>query len=111
MNWQFFDATEVQGRGSFSQSPAGPALDEVKVVVPGGRTIINELCPTQLPDPAIATTTTASDTLICSGGTLAVGDTFQLNVQTSPNPSSGMGGQLFGHQNGGFAGPFSISGP
>ncbi len=111
MNWQFFDATEVAGTGSFTQSPAGPALDEVKVVVPGGRTITNEICPTQLPNPTIATTTTAGDTLICSGGTLAVGNAFQLNVQTSPDPTAGMGGQLFGRQNGTFAGPFTITGP
>jgi hypothetical protein len=40
-----------------------------------------------------------------------IGQQCSLNVQSSPLPSSGMGGQLLVHQDGAYLAPFSISGP
>jgi hypothetical protein len=87
-----------------TQSP----IDAIKVVVPGGRQITNTLCPTQLPQSMITTTATANDTLICSGGSLPLGTNTTLNVQTSPAPDPGMGGQVYGRQDGAFKGPYSV---
>jgi hypothetical protein len=87
----------------------------VKVVIPasGGtpRQVTNWVCPTQLPTTAVSTTTNTNDTLKCSGGSLPVGQTFQLFVRTNPDASAGMGGQLFGQQDSVFKGPFAITGP
>jgi hypothetical protein len=128
-NWSFFDPTEVKLDATFSlqngtggtprsfaiAADTGTPLDAVEVVVPSAgstaRQIVNSLCPTQLPTATVSTTVTPSDTLTCSGGSLAIGQQFTLNVQTSPAPASAMGGQLFGRQDGTFKGPFAIAGP
>lgn len=126
--WSVFDPTEVRLAGRFSVLTGAPRsqpvahaadasspIDAVKVVVPPAgstpRQITNTLCPSQLPHATVSTTTSTNDTLTCDGGTLPVGQSFQLNVQTNPPPSSGMGGQLFGRQDGTFQGPFQITGP
>ncbi|MGH2691743.1 MAG: hypothetical protein ACRDHM_04500 [Actinomycetota bacterium] len=124
-DWDFQGEVEVRGTGSFSEE-AGRAttvrthgetadIDAVKVVIPPdgstGRQITNQLCPSQLPNASLSTTTYANDTLTCSGGTLAVGEQFTLNVRTSPPPTAGMGGELYGSREGSFQGPFTITGP
>lgn len=124
--WETFGTNEVRGVGSFfvqgggSRSLAGARgasgpLDAVKVVVPPEgateRRITNQLCPIQLPNPEVSKTTNPDDTLTCTGGTLQVGEQFSLNVRTTPPPTAGMGGQLFGRQGGSFKGPFTITGP
>jgi hypothetical protein len=48
---------------------------------------------------------------MCSGGSLSINQQFTLNVQSSPLPSSGMGGQLLAHQDGAYLAPFSFGGP
>jgi hypothetical protein len=115
--WSFFDPTEVHGSGAFT-GPTGTSLDAVELWVPPvnpttPRRITNFICPSQLPNGQIVTTTTDGDTLLCSGGQLPVGQTFQANVQTMPAPETGMGGRLFGRAAGSssFAGPFAVSGP
>lgn len=117
--WTFFggDPTEVQyagqavnRAGSMYRQSSTP-LDLVRVVVPGGRQIVNQLCPSQLPTTQVSTTSSANDTLTCSGGSLPLNTRFTLNVQTSPAPSAGMGGQIYGRQDGQLKGPFAISGP
>jgi hypothetical protein len=127
-NWSFFDPTEVKLNATFSpqsgagqprslaiKADTGTPLDAVEVVIPPAgsspRQIVNSLCPTQLPTAAVSTTVNPSDTLTCSGGSLPIGQQFTLNVQTSPAPTPGMGGQLFGRQDGAFKGPFAITGP
>lgn len=119
-NWQNFGEGEVKGSGRFSVQGGQAAdvnspLDAVSVVIPPSgstpRRITNQLCPSQLPNPAVSTTTNPNDTLTCSGGSLAVGADFTLNVRTSPAPSNGMGGHLYGRQDGAVKGPFSITGP
>jgi hypothetical protein len=106
--WRTFSTREVAGSGSFT-GPAGN-VTAVRVTVPDAgstdRRITNFLCPSQLPQPLVS-----GDTITCSGGTLAVGQSFTLNLQTSPDPTTGMGGQLFGELNGSFSGPFPIGGP
>lgn len=89
-------------------------LDAITVVPPSGSTarqITNYICPSQLPNPTTSTTTNPNDTLICTGGSLAVGADFTLNVRTNPAPSPGMGGRIYGRQDGTVKGPFSITGP
>jgi hypothetical protein len=115
-DWDFFDPTEVvEQDGRFVvRRRVGPAdvrspITAVRVVV--ARQITNYLCPTQLPSGAVTTTSAANDTLTCSGGTLAIDEAFRMNLRTNPNPSSGMGGQLYGQQDGVFKGPFAITGP
>ena len=75
------------------------------------RAVTNYICPSQLPTAAIITTTNANDTLMCSGGSLPLNQTFSLNVQSAPPPSSGMGGILFAEQNGSWQTPFTFGGP
>lgn len=103
--------TAPLARSADSTNPA----DAIKVVLPPAgttpRQVTNYICPTQLPTAAITTTNSANDTLMCSGGSLPIGQQFSLNVQTSPVPSSGMGGQLLVHQDGAYLAPFSIGGP
>jgi hypothetical protein len=90
-------------------------VDALKLVLaPAGttpRAVTNHICPTQLPTAAITTTKNANDTLMCSGGSLPLDQQFSLNVQTSPPPSSGMGGQLIAHQDGAYLAPLSFGGP
>ncbi len=57
------------------------------------------------------TATSTNDTLTCSGGTIMPGQQLQLNVRMTPGPTTGMGGQLFGRQDGVFKGPLQITGP
>jgi hypothetical protein len=120
MVWRFFDATEVfvpDARFFLRSQPAQAAqsrspITAVRVIVP--RQITNFLCPTQLPNGTISTIDQASDTLTCrssTGGSIALDEQFRMNLRTSPNPSSGMGGRAFGEQDGSFKGPFNISGP
>ena len=75
------------------------------------RYVINDICPPQLPTAAILTTTNYDDTLMCSGGTLPINQQFNLNLQTYPAPSSGMGATIIAEQRGSYLNPFSISGP
>jgi hypothetical protein len=125
--WTLYDSNEVAGSGMFTNSNSGSGrsigrttsgrftgrartITAVRVVVPPSgstqRRITNFLCPRQLPAAAVN-----DNTIVCSGGTLATGETFTLNLQTSPVPTPGMGGQLFGQVDGVFAGPFAITGP
>jgi len=124
--WTYLTADEVAFHFSFQlqsyvQAPhafraALPApLDAVKVVVApaasGPRQIVNSLCPPQLPTASVSRTTNPNDTLTCSGGSLAIGEAATLDVQVTPAPIAGMGGQLFGDQSGAVLGPFAITGP
>lgn len=103
--WHFFSSNEVAGSGVFT----GPAtsFNSVRIVLPSGFVITDHLCPSQLPNVAIS-----GNTIACGGGTLAVGQPFTLNLQTSPFPTPGMSGQLFGiGTEGAVSGPFTITGP
>jgi hypothetical protein len=106
--WHFFSSNEVAGSGEFT-GPAG-SITAIRVVVPPSgstaRAITNRLCPAQLPTASVT-----GNTIVCSGGTLAVGQQFTLNLQTSPLPTPDMGGQLFGELGSEFVGPFPITGP
>jgi hypothetical protein len=124
-SWAFASGStnEVQLVGAFTGTYLGTGpppsawtpLSAIKVVLPAmgttPRAVTNYICPSQLPTAAIITTTKANDTLVCSGGSLAINQTFSLNVQSSPVPSSGMGGILFAEQNGSWQTPFTLSGP
>jgi hypothetical protein len=108
---------EVRGTGVFfaeGGSPANP-LDAVRVVIPPygseDRAITNYICPMQLPNGVISSTTHANDTLTCQGGSLPLQQEFSMRVRTFPEPSDGMGGDLYGRQDGSFQGPFHITGP
>jgi hypothetical protein len=94
---------------------AGAPLDAVKVVVPPAgstpRQIVNSLCPAQLPVGAVSSTANPNDTLTCSGGSLPIGQSATLDVQTVPAPTAGVGGQLYGSRGGALIGPFAITGP
>jgi hypothetical protein len=112
--WRFFGGSMVevqyQGQavnraGTLYRQSASP-VTELVVEVPGGRTIVNQLCPSQLP-----VTQVSGSRLTCSGGSLPLNTQFTLNVRTSPNPSAGMGGQISARQDGQLKGPFPISGP
>jgi hypothetical protein len=113
-SWRFFggSAIEVQYQGQavnragthYRQSPS--PVTELVVEVPGGRTITNHLCPSQLPAGQ-----RSGNRLTCAGGSLPLNTTFTLNVQTSPAPAAGMGGQISARQDGQLKGPFPISGP
>lgn len=115
--WRLFDPTEVfvpDARFVVRPGPAQAAdvrspITAVRVVVP--RRITNFLCPSQLPNGQLSNTDATEDTLTCTGGSLAVDQTFQMNLRTTPNPSAGMGGKVFGQQDAAFKGPFGISGP
>jgi hypothetical protein len=123
--WVFEGPNEVKLTGvlsgfSYPQPLAHSAdstnpVDAIKVVLPLAgttpRKVTNYICPTQLPNAAVTTTTNPQDTLTCSGGSVSLGQQFSLNVQTSPLPSSGMGGQLLVHQDGAYLAPFPITGP
>jgi hypothetical protein len=123
--WSFEGANEVKLTGTFSgysrayslahSADSTNPLDAIKVVLPPAgttpRKVTNYICPAQLPSAAITTTNAAGDTLMCSGGSLPLGQQFSLNVQSSPAPSAGMGGQLVVHQDGAYLAPFSLSGP
>ena len=122
--WAFVDPAEVTlsamltgawAHGAAHTADSTNPVDAIKVVVPPAgstpRAVTNYICPSQLPTPAITTTNHANDTLMCSGGSLPIDQQFMLNVQTSPPPGSGMGGQLLAHQDGAYLPPFSFGGP
>jgi len=102
--WTFFDPTEVKGTGKVT----GPAkkFDELRVVLPEAFKITNFICPTQLPKATVT-----GNELDCGGGILTTGDPFTLNLQTFPNPSTGMGGGISVASGSGSSGPFAIKGP
>jgi hypothetical protein len=124
-SWAFAGSNEVRMTGMLSganyphplahSADSTNPVDAIKVVLPPAgttpRQVTNYICPTQLPSAAITTTSKANDTLTCSGGSLPIGQQFSLNVQSTPLPSSGMGGQLIVHQDGAYLAPFSITGP
>jgi len=95
--WSFEGTAEVKLVGMFTGSL--------------GRTVSNEICPSQLPMAAVITTKTNDDTLMCSGGALPLNQTFSVNVETLPPPSLGMGGVLSAEQNGTWTTPFTFTGP
>jgi hypothetical protein len=102
--WSRFSSNEVAGSGKFT----GPAhtFSSVQVTLPGQYSITDHLCPTQLPNADIS-----GNTITCGGGTLQTGQTFTLNLQTSPPPPAALGGQLSGSSGGQTFGPFTITGP
>ena len=121
MIWQFFGPGEVFADGAYFHRQVQPAqsgstspITAIRMVVPPAgstnRQVTNFLCPSQLPNGGIETTNAANDTLVCSGS-LALDERFRVNVRMTPAPTSGMGGQLFGQQDGTFKGPFAITGP
>lgn len=101
--WRFFDPTEVFTDDARFTGDGG-SISGVRVSV--DRTIVNYLCPTQLPQGQLMNTWVE-----CTGGTLAVGEQFRFHLRTSPNPSPGMGGQVWAIQGGTMKGPFNITGP
>ena len=117
---QFFGPGEVARRCVLPEAGAARAeraspITSIRVVLPPdgstNRQVTNFLCPSQLPNGGIETTNAPNDTLVCSGGSLALDERFRVNVRMNPAPTSGMGGQLFGQQDGSFKGPFAITGP
>jgi hypothetical protein len=123
-SWAMDGAGEVKLTGMLTGVWVGPLahgsdstnpVDAIKVVLPPAgstpRQVTNYICPTQLPTATITTTRSANDTLACGGGSLPLGQQFSLNVQTSPAPSSAMGGQLLVRQDGAYLAPFSFGGP
>jgi hypothetical protein len=90
-------------------------ITAIRVVVPPDgstpRQVTNYLCPSQLPVAAVESTNNPNDTLACSGGSLALEERFEFNIRMNPPPTTGMGGQIFGQQDGSFKGPFAIAGP
>ena len=85
-------------------------IDMVRMVVPD-RQVTNFICGGQLPQGSITTTNQPNDTLQCTGGSLPLGESFSMNVQTSPPPSNGMGAQVFARQDGRLVGPLAVQGP
>jgi hypothetical protein len=103
--WTRFSPGEVAGSGSFT----GPTTTFTGVIVelPQQYGIVNQLCPSQLPNAHVS-----GNSITCDGGTLRTGQQFGLNLATSPPPPDGIGGELFGQTAGGATvGPFAISGP
>jgi hypothetical protein len=90
-------------------------ITAIRIVLPPdgstNRQVTNYLCPNQLPVAAVETTNAPNDTLVCSGGSLALEERFSVNIRMNPPPTNGMGGQLFGQQDGSFKGPFAVTGP
>jgi hypothetical protein len=90
-------------------------ITAIRIVLPPSgstsRQVTNYLCPNQLPVAAVETTNAPNDTLVCSGGSLALEERFSVNIRMNPPPTDGMGGQLFGQQDGSFKGPFAVTGP
>jgi len=102
-------------RRQISPAQTTSPITAIRVVLPPdgstNRQVTNYLCPSQLPTAAVETTNAPNDTLACSGGSLALEERFSMNIRMNPPPTAGMGGQLFGQQDGSFKGPFAISGP
>ena len=102
-------------RRQISPAQTTSPITAIRVVLPPdgstARQVTNYLCPSQLPVAAVETTNNPNDTLACSGGSLALEERFEFNIRMNPPPTSGMGGQIFGQQDGTFKGPFAIAGP
>ena len=118
MAWNAFGPDEVMASGAYFDAPAGASqspITEVRVIVPDSgatnREITNQLCPSQLPGTEVIDPAGPRSGLRCHGGSLALRERFNMNVRTSPNPSPGMGGQLWAVQDGTLKGPFPITGP
>jgi hypothetical protein len=116
--WAFEGADEVKLTGTLTWAGAAAAANPVtaiKIVLPPAgstpRAVTNYICPVQLPDAAITITHTTDDTLMCSGGTLALNQQFSVNLQSVPSPSANMGGQLLAQQGGSYLAPFTFGGP
>jgi len=122
--WVFEGADEVRFMGMLTGAWFTPLahgadsrnpVDAIRVVLPRAgstaRAVTNYICPTQLPTATVTSTNSANDTLMCSGGSLPLEQSFSLNVQTSPPPAAGMGGQLLAHQDGAYLAPLSFGGP
>ena len=115
---------EIQLRGAFG-GVAYPGLtvppstmtplDGIEFVLPASgstaRAVSNYICPAALPLASVTTTRSTNDTLSCSGGSLPLGQSFTLNVQSVPAPLAGMGAALLAHQNGAYLPPFTVPGP
>lgn len=103
------------GRSTRADVPAGTPISALRFAVPPAgndpRRVTNYICPASLPSAHVDTTTTDNDTLVCDGGSLPVGQAFQLHVQTQPAPSAGMGGQVYAVRAGTTQGPFAATGP
>jgi hypothetical protein len=107
--WSRFSTDEVAGSGKFTGAPE--TFSGVKIILPSSYSITNHLCPSQLP-----TATITGNSIVCNGGTLTTGQTFTLNLQTSPFPPANIGGQVIGLTPGptdtvNTFGPFAITGP
>lgn len=103
------------GRGTRADVASGTPISALRFAVPPAgndpRRVTNFICPTSLPSAHVETTTTDNDTLVCDGGSLPVGQAFQLHVQTQPPPTAGMGGQVYAVRAGTTQGPFAATGP
>jgi hypothetical protein len=86
------------------------AFDSMKVVVTGPVVlqITNKLCPTQLPNPTVTTTTRPNDTLLCSGGSLPAKTPFKFNLRFDKNPE-GDSVQIYLTQSGKLYGPLTAA--
>lgn len=121
VQFTFFGPGEVRASDAyFMRRQISPAqttspITAIRVVLPPdgstSRQVTNYLCPSQLPTAAVETTNAPNDTLVCGGGSLALEERFSVNIRMNPPPTAGMGGQLFGQQDGSFKGPFAVSGP
>jgi len=116
--WAFEGADEVKLTGTLTWAGAAAAANPVtaiKIVLPPAgstpRAVSNYICPVQLPDAAITITHTTDDTLMCSGGMLALNQQFSVNLQSVPPPSANMGGQLLAQQGVSYLAPFTFGGP
>ena len=102
-------------RRQISPAQTTSPITAIRIVLPPdgstNRQVTNYLCPNQLPVAAVETTNAPNDTLACSGGSLALEERFSVNIRMTPPPTTGMGGQIFGQQDGSFKGPFTITGP
>lgn len=115
--WAFEGPGEVKLTGEFTSFGTAPAqpISGIRVIIPAAgatrRQVINEICPTQLPNGTVMTTNSANDTLDCRGGSLATGLSFQVNVQTSPPPTVGMGAVLIAEEGSVSLPAFTVGGP
>jgi hypothetical protein len=108
---------------SFTFSPESPQqgaeydpITQIRVVLPQdsktgkGREITGFSPPSGLSSCRISTSRLPRDTLVCSGR-LALGESSSLSISMTPDATSGMGGSLYGVQDGNERGPFGIGGP
>jgi hypothetical protein len=121
VRFALFGVNEVQAsdayfmRRQITAAQTTSPITAIRVVLPPdgstNRQVTSYLCPNQLPVAAVETTNAPNDTLACSGGSLALEERFSMNIRMNPPPTTGMGGQIFGQQDGSFKGPFAITGP